>query len=52
MIGIGDQLRRAACKACFANPKRMNRVMGKSSRVHVLLTLSITVRVVMRDGAQ
>jgi hypothetical protein len=30
----------------------MNRVMRKSSRVHVLLTLSITVRVVMRDGAQ
>jgi hypothetical protein len=29
----------------------MNRVMLKSSRVHVLLTLSITVRVVMRDGA-
>jgi hypothetical protein len=28
----------------------MNRVMLKSSRVHVLLTLSITVRVVMRDG--
>jgi hypothetical protein len=27
----------------------MNRVMLKSSRVHVLLTLSITVRVV-RDG--
>jgi hypothetical protein len=30
----------------------MNRVMLKSSRVHVPLTLAITVRVVMRDGAQ
>jgi hypothetical protein len=49
---MGDQVRHRACKACFANPNQMNRVMLKSSRVHVLLTLSTTVRVVMRDGAQ
>jgi hypothetical protein len=49
---VGDQVRRPAYKAWFANPNQMNRVMLKSSRVHVLLTLSITVRVVMRDGAQ
>jgi len=44
---------KASClQVCFANPNQMSRVMLKSSRVHVLLTLSITVRVVMRDGAQ
>ena len=44
---------KASClQAYFANPNQMSRVMLESSRVHVLLTLSITVRVVMRDGAK
>ena len=46
------KVRPPAYKAWFANPNQINRVMLKSSLVHVLLTLSITVRVVMRDGAQ